>query len=102
MKALQIAITLVCLTPTVTWAANLPPIAQADAAPTEAFVGDTIIFSGGSSIDPDGGPQPLTYLWDFDDGTTSTQADPSHLFSIARAYVVTLTVVTARRKRFRR
>ncbi|MFL5671850.1 MAG: PKD domain-containing protein [Chloroflexota bacterium] len=33
-----------------------------------------------------------SYVWDFDDGSTSTAANPSHTFSDARSYSVILTV----------
>ena len=33
----------------------------------------------------------LTYLWDFGDGNTSTQQNPSHEYSVAGNYTVTLT-----------
>ena len=44
--------------------------------------------SAGSS-DPEG--RPLTYSWDFGDGTTSTLANPSHTFTAAGRYTVRLT-----------
>ncbi len=37
---------------------------------------------------------PTSWLWDFGDGNTSTVQDPSHTFSSAGSYTVTLTVVT--------
>jgi PKD repeat protein len=33
----------------------------------------------------------LTYLWDFGDGNTSTQQNPSHEYVVAGNYTVTLT-----------
>lgn len=36
-----------------------------------------------------------TYLWNFDDGTTSTAMNPIHTFAQARVYLVTLTVTNA-------
>lgn len=33
-----------------------------------------------------------TFLWDFGDGSTSTEQNPTHTFSIAGDYIVTLTV----------
>ncbi|WP_310397999.1 PKD domain-containing protein [Hymenobacter sp.] len=51
-------------------------------------------FTGSASTDPEG--QPLTYAWDFGDGTTSALANPAHTFTPATAaptrYAVTLTV----------
>ncbi len=34
----------------------------------------------------------LTYFWDFGDGTTSTEENPSHMFSTAGVYDVALTI----------
>jgi glucose/arabinose dehydrogenase len=39
----------------------------------------TVKFSGTNSFDPEGGA--LTYLWNFGDGTTSTQASPQKTFA---------------------
>jgi PKD repeat protein/glucose/arabinose dehydrogenase len=52
----------------------------------------TVQFTGSNSRDPEG--QPLTYLWDFGDGTTSTLMSPSHTFTAGTPtnYTVTLTV----------
>ena len=38
----------------------------------------------------------LTYLWDFGDGITATLEDPSHAYSDAGEYTVTLTITDAR------
>ena len=35
---------------------------------------------------------PLTYSWDFGDGTTSTAANPTHTYTAAGAKTVRLTV----------
>jgi hypothetical protein len=40
-------------------------------------------------------PTPRTYLWDFGDGTTSTDENPVHPFPIDTAYLIRLTVVNA-------
>ncbi|QNH63092.1 PKD domain-containing protein [Hymenobacter sediminicola] len=51
-------------------------------------------FTGSTSTDPEG--QPLTYLWDFGDGASSTSANPAHTFTTSTtapaAYTVRLTV----------
>src|SRR5207237_5375206 len=55
-------------------------------------------FSSANSSDPRGGT--LAYLWDFGDGTTSTAANPQHVFTLACGYTgckytVTLTVTSS-------
>lgn len=47
-------------------------------------------FNGSNSSDPDG--DALTYLWDFGDGSNSTDVSPSHTYANPSSYVVTLTV----------
>jgi glucose/arabinose dehydrogenase/PKD repeat protein len=50
----------------------------------------TVNFSSAGSSDPDG--EPLTYAWDFGDGTTSAAADPAHTYDETGVYTATLTV----------
>lgn len=38
---------------------------------------------------------PTSYLWDFGDGSTSTSASPSHTYTVAGTYDVSLTVTNA-------
>ena len=71
---------------------NIAPIARLSLAPDQVFVGEPIAFRGSDSVDPDDGPSPLTYAWDFGDGSTSTEADPTHAYAAPDAYTVTLTV----------
>ncbi len=68
---------------------NLPPIAVAG-GPYAAGVGEAIAFNGTASSDPEG--QPLTYAWNFGDGATATGATPSHAYSSAGTYTVSLVV----------
>ncbi len=63
-------------------------VAAFTADPTEGCETVDVQFNNESSTGPD-----LTYRWDFGDGTTSTEADPSHLFPAAaddRVYTVSL------------
>ncbi|HQV00655.1 MAG TPA: PKD domain-containing protein, partial [Bacteroidia bacterium] len=72
-----------------------PPIAKAIADTT--FGGDTLLvnFNGSFSTDPDNAP--LTYLWSFGDGNTSTLVNPQHLYAsqvagLLTTFTATLTV----------
>jgi len=41
------------------------------------------------------GTAPLTYLWDFGDGGTSTEKDPVHQYTAVGIYMVKLTATNA-------
>jgi glucose/arabinose dehydrogenase len=69
---------------------DLPPVAAASASPTEGPTPLTVNFSSSGSSDPEG--KPLSYSWNFGDNTTSTQANPSHTYTIAGPYQARLTV----------
>lgn len=71
---------------------NFPPAARITATNNEVFVSESVRFSGIESFDPDSAPQPLTYEWDFSDGSTSTEINPVHTFTSPGAYRVSLTV----------
>ena len=69
---------------------NQPPVAVVN-GPYTGETGRAINFSSAGSSDPEGGQ--LTYSWDFGDGSnTTTAANPSHAYSTAGNYTVTLTV----------
>jgi uncharacterized repeat protein (TIGR01451 family) len=50
-----------------------------------------ITFNGTAT----GGTSPYTYHWDFKDGSSSTEQNPSHRYSAPGTYYVTLTVTDA-------
>ena len=68
-----------------------------DRPPKAALAGDlttaagqSLKFDGTKSTDPDA--DPLTYAWDFGDGTTATGPTPSHTYSSVGTFLVQLTV----------
>ncbi len=67
-----------------------PPTASAVATPSAGSAPLTVQFSSDGSSDPYG--KPLTYSWDFGDGSTSTSANPSHAYTANGTYTATLTV----------
>ncbi len=69
---------------------NAWPIAVAGANPTVGTVPFNASFSSAGSSDPNG--SIVSYLWEFGDGSTSTQANPSHVYTVAGNYVAHLTV----------
>ncbi len=64
---------------------NAPPTASFTSSCTNLACGFT-----STSTDPESGP--LSYVWDFGDGATSTAANPGHTYAAAGTYTVTLTV----------
>jgi PKD repeat protein len=68
---------------------NAPPVVVVD-GPYAAAEGSPVQFSSAGSNDPNG--KPVTYAWNFGDGTTSTEANPSHVYVDNGSYAVTLTV----------
>ena len=74
-------------------AATLPTTPVADPGGSyNALLGDAISFNGSGSYDPDTSG-PLTYDWDFGDGSAhGTGVSPSHTYSSKGAYTVTLVV----------
>jgi PKD repeat protein len=64
------------------------PVAQFSSMAT-APVGSTLAFTNLST------GTDLSYLWDFGDGTTSPDINPSHSFSQTGSYTITLTAVNA-------
>ena len=71
---------------------NRPPVAVMASDKLSGTSPLVVNFNSTGSNDPDG--NPITYLWDFGDGTTSTAANPSHTFSAtgSRGFTVKLTV----------
>ncbi|BAJ01893.1 hypothetical protein SVI_1922 [Shewanella violacea DSS12] len=72
-----------------TGTANVAPVANANGA-YAGNVSQVINFSSQGSNDSDG--SIASYEWNFGDGSVSTQANPTHAYSAAGSYTVTLTV----------
>jgi glucose/arabinose dehydrogenase len=70
---------------------NRTPIAVASANPTFGAAPLTVSFSGEGSSDPDG--DPLTYTWNFDDGSANkTGKNVTHVYNTNGKYNAKLTV----------
>src|SRR5262245_18036673 len=68
------------------------PLVETSADPaTSSAATQTVQFSSEGTHDPDG--DPITYDWDFGDGTAhSTEPNPSHTYGAVGSYRATLTV----------
>ncbi len=68
------------------------PVAVAAATRPSLSEPYNVVFSSQGTVDPDG--TALAYLWEFGDGTTSTEANPTHLYPATgvRTYTARLTV----------
>ena len=69
--------------------ANHAPVAS-PGGPYTGVRNQPVVFDGSGSTDPDG--DPLTYEWDFGDGTTGSGMTPSHTYGELGNYVVSLSV----------
>jgi len=68
---------------------NGAPKAVATATPSSGVAPLEVKFKGSNSTDDNG---ISSYAWDFKDGKTATNANPSHVFTEAGTYAVQLTV----------
>jgi YD repeat-containing protein len=76
---------------------NLAPTAVAAGNPTSGMLPLTVAFSSAGSSDPDN--DPLTFDWDFGDGSAHSSAlNPSHTYTNGGNYTAKLTVSDGRGK----
>ncbi|MEW6051131.1 MAG: PKD domain-containing protein [Candidatus Zixiibacteriota bacterium] len=61
---------------------------SASATPTTGAAPLTVSFTGTASA----GQAPYSYMWQFGDGGSSSQQNPSHIYNAAGTYTATLTV----------
>jgi cytochrome c len=69
---------------------NRTPIARATGTPSSGTTPLTVNFSSAGSSDPES--TPLTFAWNFGDGTSSTAANPTHTYSARGQFNAQLTV----------
>lgn len=69
---------------------NQPPVAAAAASVASGYAPLPVQFSSAGSVDPDGGT--LSYLWEFGNGVTSTNANPSYTYASPGNFTARLTV----------
>jgi PKD repeat protein len=70
---------------------NQPPNASFTTSATSGEAPLNVLFNAGASSDPDG--SLVSYSWTFGDGATGGGTTPSHVYTSAGAFTVTLTVV---------
>jgi PKD repeat protein len=74
----------------VTEFSGVPPTANAG-PDLQVFAGDSVVFSGASSTDPDGTIE--SYSWSFGDGTPDgSGVTINHMYAIPGLYTAVLTV----------
>lgn len=66
-------------------------VSAVSATPVSGAAPLTVTFS----VTPTGGTEPYTYAWDFGDGSTGTDQNPSHTYTIPGAYSAQVTVTDA-------
>lgn len=74
---------------TVTTQPTNPPVAAFSGTPTSGNIPLTVVFTDASTNNP------TSWSWDFGDGGTSTAQNPSHTYTVAGTYTVTLTATNA-------
>ncbi|MBL7646656.1 MAG: PKD domain-containing protein [Candidatus Hydrogenedentes bacterium] len=71
---------------------NVAPVVTLSAAPTNGVAPLEVQFSDTSNV---GNLDVTAVLWDFGDGSSSTEANPLHTYATAGTYTATLSLTTA-------
>lgn len=74
---------------TVTKVVVVVPLPFVDFSSTVGCAADTISFVSSNFVNV---PNTMGWLWNFGDGSTSTEIDPIHVYALAGSYDVTLTI----------
>lgn len=69
------------------------PMVALTADPTEGGRGMTVDFSSEGTVDPLGGT--LSFAWEFGDGATSSEPNPSHTYTAIGSHTALLTVTSS-------
>ena len=69
---------------------NRPPIVSASVNPTSGYDPLSVTVTASGSTDPDG--DPLSFLWAFGDGSTSTKADTTYTYTTLGTFTPNVTV----------
>jgi glucose/arabinose dehydrogenase/PKD repeat protein len=75
----------------IVYSANRQPVAVASASKTFGPSPLSVQFTGSHSSDPEGAP--LSYEWNFGDGSSSKSANPSHTFNASSGVPTKYTVI---------
>jgi PKD repeat protein len=88
---LRLSASYACAAPNSSVVFDLPPVAALSAAPLSGTAPFQVALSAAASFDPEG--QPLTYTWDFGDGSPQgTGVSHTHTYSALGLIPVTVTV----------
>lgn len=69
---------------------NQPPVASFTFSPVKPYAGNTIVFDGSASNDPDG--QIVSYAWNFGDGSSGSGVTTTHIYTKPGTFKVSLEV----------
>lgn len=68
------------------------PVAHATATPSPAMVQQAVAFDASGTTDQETADSGLTFAWTFGDGKTGAGVAPTHTYTAAGTYAVTMTV----------
>jgi len=86
IKHRKISLAILAFTASIFFACNLDKPTACMSLSTDYFMKDSVIVFNNCSIGAD------SYLWDFGDGTTSTEESPEHIYTESDTFRVSLNV----------